>query len=33
MDIAKLTAPRNLSISEVLHARVCYSGFHFPHYA
>src|ERR1700682_5637719 len=31
MDIAKLTAPRNLSILEVLHARVCYSGFHLPH--
>ncbi len=31
MDIAKLTAPRNLSIPEVLHARVCHSGFHLPH--
>jgi hypothetical protein len=31
MDIAKLTAPRPLSISEALHVRISHSGFDFPH--
>src|SRR5437879_7652522 len=33
MDIATLTEPRSLSISEALDVRISHSGFHFPHQA